>query len=349
VRLRFQSPEADPWPKLEFLLRRLGQELAAGKVPPDLLLAAISAVGALPPATITWASTKIADLAGLHAVRDLDPFFFRLVGRSRFPLKQVKREPRLAALFLFHRDGHVREAILHELQELPWTPFFLAALAWRLNDWVLPVRKAALRCMERVQASIPAETIVEASPFLLNCWLDWYRWERENEAAVQTLYEREDVVSLMVRRFAHETTGPLGTDLRMALRSARYDRHLDFLMRDAKHPHVRAAALKMLLADHASWPVGQGCTWIDKPFHVSKLVMVQATRWFGQPLGRVEAMKLAKERLRDRSVAVRRVCADWLIKNWDSVPDKSDIIEKLSADKSTGLRERAAFLKRKTQ
>ena len=37
----------------------------------------------------------------------------------------------------------VAEAALNAINELPDTPFFLAALLWRLNDWVEPVRRAA--------------------------------------------------------------------------------------------------------------------------------------------------------------------------------------------------------------
>jgi hypothetical protein len=42
----------------------------------------------------------------------------------------------LAWLFLFHPSGYLRETALDHIITPPTSPFFLAALAWRLNDWV---------------------------------------------------------------------------------------------------------------------------------------------------------------------------------------------------------------------
>ena len=55
-----------------------------------------------------------------------------------------------AWLFLFHPSGYIREAALDSIVTPPTSAFFFAALAWRLNDWAGPVRKAAERCAVRV-------------------------------------------------------------------------------------------------------------------------------------------------------------------------------------------------------
>jgi hypothetical protein len=50
----------------------------------------------------------------------------------------VEIDPIHAPVLMFSRDGCVREAALKGINQLPDTPFFLAALVRRLNDWVEP-------------------------------------------------------------------------------------------------------------------------------------------------------------------------------------------------------------------
>jgi hypothetical protein len=46
------------------------------------------------------------------------------------------QNPDIAWLFLFHPSGYVRQAALDCISDPPNSPFYLAALVWRLNDWV---------------------------------------------------------------------------------------------------------------------------------------------------------------------------------------------------------------------
>ena len=73
-----------------------------------------------------------------------------------------------AWLFLFHPNGYVREAALDSLNNPPTSPFFFAALAWRLNDWVPAVRQAAQRCAERVLYRTAADVAATAALYLLH-------------------------------------------------------------------------------------------------------------------------------------------------------------------------------------
>ena len=72
-----------------------------------------------------------------------------------------------APVLMFNRNGYIREAALKAINQLPDTPFFLAALVWRLNDWVEPVRRAAQYCANRELPRLSTRTIVGAAPFLL--------------------------------------------------------------------------------------------------------------------------------------------------------------------------------------
>jgi hypothetical protein len=74
--------------------------------------------------------------------------------------RAVEHDPFHAPVLMFNRSGYVREAALKALSQLPDTPFFLAALVWRLNDWVGPVRRAAEDCATRELPRLSTRTIV---------------------------------------------------------------------------------------------------------------------------------------------------------------------------------------------
>ena len=54
--------------------------------------------------------------------------------------------PGLRYLFIFHGDETIREAALGKIVSGLPSPFLFAAIAWRLNDRALPVRRAAAEC-----------------------------------------------------------------------------------------------------------------------------------------------------------------------------------------------------------
>jgi hypothetical protein len=85
-------------------------------------------------------------------------------------------DPIYAPVLMFNRSGYAREAALKAIKQLPDTPFFLAALVWRLNDWVAPVRRAAAQCANRELRRLSVGTIVGAAPFLLERMPYSRRW-----------------------------------------------------------------------------------------------------------------------------------------------------------------------------
>jgi hypothetical protein len=101
--------------------------------------------------------------------------------------RAVEIEPAHAPAFMFNRSGYVREAALKAVSQLPDTPFFLAALVWRLNDWVEPVRRAAEDCANRELPRLSIRTIVATAPFLLERMPHWGRWGSPPAIMLDTL------------------------------------------------------------------------------------------------------------------------------------------------------------------
>jgi hypothetical protein len=55
--------------------------------------------------------------------------------------KQTEKfDPAFATVSMFNSNGRIREAALQSLNQLPDSPFFVAALVARMNDWAEPVR-----------------------------------------------------------------------------------------------------------------------------------------------------------------------------------------------------------------
>jgi len=308
----------------------------------------VAGLGVLPAQAIIWADAKIADVAGLHQRGISKPSFLARVGLShRKPpmsgLDLLVNTPDLAPLFLFHRDGYVREAALHRYSDPPDNAFFLAALVYRLNDWAEPVRRAAFRCSEQLFPRVSPEVVVAAAPFLLGRWRFWGRWEQKEASLVDAIFEREDVNALLVERFLQETKGPLATELRYLLRGRGFDRYLSQISRCAVQPSVRAVALKTLINGQATWPTGFGRQWIDKRYNLSRRVTVYSQRSLTEQPA-IEGSIL--QGIRDRSVAVRRVAADALVANRATFQGLDHAIAELAGDTSPAIRERVNFLSR---
>jgi hypothetical protein len=289
------------------------------------------------------ADSEIASLARLHRYYAPRPSPLNLLTPNCTDLDLLAQQPELAPIFLFHRDGYVREAALTLSCAPPSSAFFLAVVVWRLNDWVQAVRIAARHYAERTLPMTSPNVVADAAPFLLDRWRHWGRWDETNMAVVDSALQRSDVAPFLAERFLHGTTGPLGTMLQYALRGPSLDDELPRLAASAVQPSVRAVALRTLIKEQASWPAGLRKEWIDKVYGLSRRIRVFASRNIkrAMPLNPLIAMGL-----RDRSAMVRRVAADSLIEHRDTFPDVQSAISLLARDKSPALRQRADFLAR---
>ena len=339
MRVRGELPEASA-----AAISKLGQALADGTVPPALLTEVIDNLGALRPEAVGDVDRQLVSLAHLYANypragRLLDLRWFRPTD-----LGLLKRNRRLAKIFMFHGNGHVRQAALDSLDEPPETSFFFAAIIWRLNDWVPEVRAAARRAADRVFPATHAEVIAGACAILLGRTFSWGRWGQDDQIVVDRILERADVVTQLARCFEIEVVGPVGTQLKYALRGAKLDLYLHALSRNARHPGVRAVALEALLRGRASWRSGFRKEWIDKRFGLTRRVPVYTER----PLTEcIPSYLLIMQGLADKSALVRLRAADAVIEQRQTFPGLIEVIESLSRDKARSVRERAAFLRRK--
>lgn len=247
-----------------------------------------------------------------------------------------------AWLFLFHPSGHIRMAALHFINTAPASPFFLAALAWRLNDWVPQVREAARLCAERELPLVEAEVAAKAAPYLLGRRIAWRRWADEPNILDQ-VFARKDVLQALATKLHAGTTGPLAACLRQTLRFADIDTHLPELARHARQPSVRALAYRCLISGQADWVVGFEWRWIDKVYFARRRVPKLEMR----PIETSEpAANFLREAAHDKSAFVRKIAADALIAGQCLLPDRENVVAQLMQDKSAAVRSRADYLLR---
>ena len=340
ARTRQQLPEEIAAP-----LSRLGKAISAGRVTAAEARAALAAISRLPPEAVRWADRPIARLLGIDWQYSYSrPSLVGMFGPDQAAFTLLNAHPDLAALFLFHHSGFVRQRALETLSAPPATPFLLTALMLRLNDWVRQVRVSARYRAERLLPQTSPEVVAAAAPYLLDRWRKWGRWEADGIAVLDAALQRPEVVAALVQRFLSKTPGSLAIPLRHALRGPSLDPYLYELAHNAVHPSVRVIALTALINKRTSWPAGFRQQWIDKTYGLSRRVVVLESRAVPHDYPTAPLIRTA---LKDRSAAIRRVAADAVIEQRAGLPDVDDLADAMSVDRTPAIRDRGEFLRRK--
>lgn len=318
----------------------------------------LSELANLPAHFVVRAGREIATSAGLGwwqpekrpiqivPTQDAPPFsrLKYLLGLEWVPSDNelLAANPNFAWLFLFHPSGYVREAALDTVNDPPTSPFFFTALAWRLNDWVAPVRQAAKHCFKRISGEIAATVTADAALYLLERRFIWGRW-RDEANILDLVFTRDDVLAALATHLQGKPTGPLATCLRHALRYPGIDQHLPRLAAVAVQPSVRAAAYRCLISGTAIWPVGFEWIWIDKVYGLRRRAPMLETRTIQRDR---PAADFVEAGIRDKSPFVRKVVADAMIAVRAQIPNEEKLVAHLAADRSSRVRSRADFLMR---
>jgi hypothetical protein len=260
-----------------------------------------------------------------------------LGGKSQGEL--LKATADLAYLYLFHSSGYWREAALARIHGPLPGAFVVAAIVYRLNDWVPQVRQAAAECLSRTAGLTDPRLIAAAGMHMLVQTETWRRWRDEAQIFDEAL-AIPDVARLLAGEIAVCAVGPAGRILRATLRRPAMDAHLPDLLRGARHPSVRAVALRTLLDAKARWPWGTEKKWIDKSLGRYRMDTAWRERAIERPLPLSELLEIGA---RDPATAVRKVAASGLIAHFDREPIAPTLAGLLVDDRSRTVRERARF------
>ena len=334
------NPRSVLSPSLVVKLTTLGAQLARGQSDRELS-DVLSELAVLPAHLVVRANQEISKAAQPGSWKPVPHYLLRM--RNLLSEQELlAQNPDYAWLFLFHGNGFVREAALDAINDPPASPFFLAALAWRLNDWVPQVRDAAAECARRVLPRISADIAANAALYLLVRRLAWRRWNYE-AAVLDLMFGRTDVITAMAKRLQQQSTGSLASLMRNALRYPDIDEHLARLAANAVQPSVRAIAYQCLITGKASWQTGFDWVWVDKIYGVGRNIPKLESRDIKAAGPAVDWIRAAAY---DRSSIVRKVAADALIADQAQSPDAAALIARLAKDRNSAIRSRADYLLR---
>ena len=331
----------------EDLLSALGSYLAARKSSSSVARQAtriISAMGGQPPSSIAKADAAIASAADLWRLQGKSSWWNRIRPGQRDDRRLLADEPDLAFLFIFHRDGLLRQAALDRISGPIPNAFLVAAICWRLNDWVLEVRESALACAQRCWPKTDPNFLAQ---FFFGTVLNmnsWGRWSSDEQEVLHLAVSNQEVRDQFATRLSTGVKGPLPSVLSYMLRYDWIDPYLATLASQANVPGVRAIALRSLICGSATYSDGTIWRWFNKPMGVRK----REPKIVERPLGvEHDPLTLIRAGIVDSSAVVRRVALSGIIEH--KLYDALDIavIEHCSEDHSASVRSRADFILRK--
>ncbi|MBB4612937.1 hypothetical protein [Novosphingobium taihuense] len=329
--------------ELQIALENVGKDLAARRDASRAFFAVPTMLDAIEPSALSIAESRIIEAAQLYRFERPVPLWRALILREINASYQLKKISQIENLFIFHRNGHLRQAALDKFLGPISSPFVMVAVAWRLNDWVPEVRHAAAECIGRCFPITDPEIIAQAALVLLLRRGEWGRWTRTEQALLDSALGRHDALSSLAALLVKLPTGSNAKILRESLRYSGLDIHLLKIAREAVQPATRAVAYQTVIGREARWPDGRKWRWVDKSMGIGRFDPTFSTR----PLVADEnggPLKMILEALTDRSGLVRSVAMSGLIKHRDEFTDAKLIAQAFLGDPARSVRARAEFL-----
>lgn len=250
--------------------------------------------------------------------------------------------PHHSWLMLFHPDGYRRETALSGMIEAPTSAFRLAGLLACLNDHVPQVAAAAWAALGRLASSIPAEMVIASLPFYLAQRGDWQRLP-DRGGPFEALLRRPDIRDNLFLHLQTRKQGDVARMFRRLLHDDLVDTALPRLASSARHPAVRARALKVLLAGEVDDVPGFRTEWISERLNVSRKVAVREKR----PVRSTEPIAgLIRQGAGDSSILVCKAAADGLVRHWRQLDDVEGLIADFGAEPPRRVAERLDYVRR---
>lgn len=266
--------------------------------------------------------------------------------RKNFEHK-LQNEKDLPYLLLFDGNGYNREAALSKIQGPLESPVEVIALADLANNWVQPVRNAALVAISRSFPKTSPNVLAAGFSFFAEYQTSWKRWDITAPQYVMAFFLRPDVIEALVERLTRGFEARGSRTLSHLLQTELVDPHLRRIFELSKDAAIRARALSTMLNRQAVWRTGYTWQWTNKSLGQKKRVPSLSTRKITIELPREPILMAALE---DKSAWVRNVAAQAVVDHREELDLQiDDVVSRMLVDKSPGVRWRAEYLARKTQ
>lgn len=307
-------------------------------------------------------SKVVADMSTLIDVTSELPlasfdYWERLI-RSEFSLALRKSTPPkrkfwektydlLTWLDLISWDGYRREKTLRTLSGAAPNTFFFSLAIRRLNDWVPQVRAAAREKLPEIAKSTNPKYVVEALCITLANWNSWGRIEEADKNVLLQIISEEEIAELFRYKLISSTSGPMPSLFSQLGRTPILDGKLEEIADLAIQPSVRAKAYRSLFEGRIAWIEGRKWEWTDIRYCEGRLKAVVSERKLNVQTPLFDLLRSSAE---DRSSIVRRVSAEFLIRELDVLGDDGrKFAENFASDKSKPVSERGRFAMKKLE
>lgn len=254
----------------------------------------------------------------------------------------------LTWLDLISWDGYKREKSLRSISGAAPNAFFFSLAVRRLNDWVPQVRKAARDKLPLIAKETDPKHVVDALCIALSDWNSWGRIEDTDKQVLLQIITRKEIAESLVSKLISSPSGPMPSLFAQLGRTQILDGHLAKIAENAIQPSVRAKAYRSQFEGRMVWIEGRKWEWTDIRYCEGRLKAVVSERNLEIPTPFIDLLKKSAV---DRSSIVRRVSAEFLIRELEELGDEATpFAEHFASDKSRPVSERGRFaLKRLEQ
>jgi HEAT repeat associated with sister chromatid cohesion len=307
----------------------------------EVLRTVLAQIGNQSPATIANADCEIANAAGLSWWQSEQSTLQRIFRPKLSESQLLLKTPGLEYLYIFHRNGRLREQALNRVHGPLPSSFVAAAVAWRLNDWAPQVRDSAVNCARRCFDKTDPAVLARFFLSTLYQQASWGRWSEVERELISRQLRRSDVTSELAQLMLTERNGPLPSALAYVCRFPEIDCHLESLAKNAINPGIRAIALRALIDLEARYANGTQWRWIDKPMGQRRKEPRIECRQLTITANRKELYLLG---LGDKSAIVRRIALSGIIKFDRHGLGYQKLAREYLSDPSPSVRARAEFI-----
>lgn len=249
--------------------------------------------------------------------------------------------PRITLLDLCSWDGYRREKALRAVSDKVPNRFFLALVLRRLNDWVPQVRQAAKDIISKVLLNSEPSYVADVICFTLSHWSSWKRIDNSYREGLLDTLSNKEIANQLKLKLISSASGPLGLILSEVGRVDALDNNLEEIATGAVQPSLRAKAYRSIFEGKISWLEGREWEWTDIRYNEGRMKPIVAERILTTKVPLLPTLLCASN---DRSSLVRRVAAEILIKEINSLGNESsNLAEKFSMDRSAAVAERGKF------
>lgn len=259
----------------------------------------------------------------------------------------LRSQQLLTWLDLISWDGYRRERALRAISGTAPNAFFFSLALRRLNDWVPQVRYAAREKLPKIAEASDPEDIADALAIALSNWNSWGRIEEEDKQVFLQIITTEPIADALKSKLMFSPSGPMPTVFAQLGRTSILDGCLAEIAEHAIQPAVRAKAYRSLFEKRIVWIEGRKWEWTDIRYCKGRLRAIVSERKIDVHTSFFDLLKKSSE---DRSSIVRRVSAEFLIRDLEILGDQAKVFaERFASDKSNSVSERGRFALKKLE